>query len=543
MPARAPLWLPEPAADPYEDLRNLVRRMTPAQVVAFAASLDDEDLALLEQVVGDLSADAWRSTPDAMAAHLDRTFTRWRYVRLLGEAFRRAVVGESKRQIWNLPARLGKSTLASRWGPAWALDRDPTRKFILTSYGDELAHENAVHVRDILRTHRDVLRARLRLDRQRMDRFVTEEGGGVLAAGIGSAITGFGGSVIVDDPFKNWQEAHSAARREVVRNAYRSVLRLRLDSAADFILVVMTRWHEDDLAGDLQKEAEDGTGEAWEVIRLPQLAEPGDPLGRQPGEVLEPGRFDLDAVRARRRALGSFLFAALEQQAPAPEEGGELKRAWWRIETRAPTKADEWMTSWDMKLKDKEAGDFVVGQAWARTGTDYWLVDQLRGQWNQATTANAIALMAVRFPQIAAHVVENTGNGPEVMEALRQPKPTYVVDDEMAGELGMTEAERIAVTRLRRRGLGGLIPNTPKGPKPVRARAVSGYVEAGDVHLVEASWTGAFLDETAAFPNGAHDDQVDAFSQALARLARGPATARAATGSVKQARAGLSRVR
>lgn len=534
------------------NLADLLSAMHPDQLVEWLDAQPPEVVDLAEEVLGTRLMVGWRATPVTMAHHLTRGRIKlWRYARLLGVKFRDAVEGRSKRQIWNLPSRYGKSTIASRWGPTWALDRDPTTNLILVSYGDALADENAVAVRDQLDAHASSLRARLRADRRARGRFVTTEGGGLWAAGIDSALTGVGGDgIVVDDPLKNWQEAHSTARREHIWSQYRAVIRLRADEGESWIIVVHHRWHEDDLSGQLLSAMEDGTGEAWELVRLPAIAEAPDPrsedvlrrlpdpLGRAPGEVLEPERFDLDAVKGRHLSLGSYLTSALEQQRPAPEEGGELKRAWWRLADRLPEKADEWLTSWDPKLKDKETGDYVVGQVWARTGSHFWLCDQLRGQYDQAATTNAIALLSVRWPQATRHVVENTGNGPEVMEALTTAFPDYVVSDEMAGLLGMTEAERVQVEDLRRRGMPGLVPNTPKGSKQVRARAVAPYVEAGNVHVpAHASWLGAFLDETAAFgTGGGHDDQVDAFSQALSKLAKGHLTIAAPSGQLAPAR-------
>ena len=149
------------------------------------------------------------------------------------------------------------------------------------------------------------------------------------------------------------------------------------------------------------------------------------------------------------------------------------------------------------------------------------MVDQLRGQWSQALTANAMCLLSVRYPECRRHLVEAAGYGPEVMESLRTPAPGYAVSDDVAGQLGMTDQEREAVNAVRRRGLAGIIPVAVKGSKYVRALAVSGYIEAGDVHLpANAPWLPAFLEEVSAFPNGSHDDMVDCVSMALSRLHR-----------------------
>ena len=479
------------------------------------------------------TAKPWRHDPATMSVHLaPHHFNRWAYWMLLGRKFREAVTGVSPRQLWMLPPRYGKSTMASQWGPAWALDRDPTVKIILVSYGDDLADENARATRDLLAEHRLNLRAQLRPDVKRRDRFMTEQGGGVLGAGIGSAITGFGANgAVLDDPFKNWQEAHSEARREAVDMAYKAVIRTRLEGDNPCQIVPMTRWHEDDIHGRLLERMEDGTGEAWEIVRLPAFAEAAipshpdatmrapDALGREVGQVIEAAKFTPEFERSRARSLGTFLAAALLQQRPAPAEGGEFRRAWWRIEEQMPERYASMMSSWDMKLKERDSGDFTVGQVWGRNGKDCYLVDQFRGRWTQADTACALALLTVRHPECRRHYVENAGYGPEVMEALRTPAPGYQVSDDVAGRLGMTAEERDQVGAIRQRGVPGIVPNNARGSKVVRARAVASYVEAGDVHLNgRAPWLGVFLEEVSGFPQSAHDDQVDAMSQALAKM-------------------------
>lgn len=545
MPARAPA----PSADPVADLARLVLSMDPVELAAWASLLPPDDMALVEQVIAEHAAEGWRTDPGTFAHHLDPSYQVWAYVQLLSRKFREAVQGTNLRQIWNLPARYGKSLLASQWGPTWALDAtDGRARIILWSYGKALAVENAVGVRDRLVQHLPELSPGCRLapGRKRMDRFVTVGGGGLVAAGVGGAVRGFGagagGGVVADDPFKDWQEAHSENRRDLVWNQFRGTLLDRLDDDKAWIIVVHHRVHEDDLTGRLLTEVANG-GEPWDTTVLPALAYgpsptgevPPDPLGRQPGEPLEPGRFSADHHRMLARAMGSYLASSLQQQRPSPEEGSELLRAWFQLYDQPPTGWDQAITSWDLKLKDREAGDYVVGQAWWRTGADYYLRDQLRGQWDHATTANAIALLAVRRPECRAHVIENQGSYSDVAPQLRNPQPRYKVTDEMASRLAMTATERDQVQRLRRRGLSGIIGHpVTEGAKPVRARTfIAPAAEAANVHLpARAEWLPALLDELAGFPKGAHDDQVDAMSQALQRLGTGVASVAAAKGNL-----------
>jgi predicted phage terminase large subunit-like protein len=541
VPARNHLALPEPVEDPFEDLRRLVLALPPDELAAFAARLDPEDLSLLEAAAESVTAAGWRSHPAEMAGFLDPTFRRPRHVDHLSRKFREAADGTSRRQIWNLPGRYGKSTIV-QWGGTWLFDRTEGRaRLIFVSYGQTLANENADGVRSRLRQYAGVLRTQLRQDRQAINRFVTDAGGGLLAAGINASITGFGanaeGGIIIDDPFKNWQEAHSENKREHVWNQYRGTIRNRLDEEAGFIIVVHHRVHEDDLTAKLLAEmGKDEYGDDWDLVSLPAIAVEGDPLGRAPGEALDPEIRPIEDVRRRAAGLGSYLASSLEQQDPSPEEGTDIKRAWFRIEDALPPSFDDACTSWDLKLKDKEAGDYVVGQAWWRVAGGYWLVDQVRGQYDHATTQNAIALLAVRRPEIKTHVIEYAGSADEVIPEIRRKRPGYEVSDEVATRLGMTEAERSAVQELRRRGMSGIVPKKVggEGSKRVRARNfIVPNAEAGDIYLQEhAPYLAALLDELAAFPNGAHDDQVDTMSQAIGRLSTGQASATVPTGSV-----------
>ena len=504
---------------------------TQVELRRFVAGLNDDERAAFIRWLEDRE---WRVDPAAMASHLDRRVVRYRHFDLLAGKFSDAVEGRSRRQIWNLPARTGKSEIASGWGPIWALDRYPWLNIMVASYGDVLAQERGEFIRSRLVQHSADLRVQLARGHQRLDGFATTAGGGMRFGGIMSGFTGFGANgIVVDDPYKGWADAHSVAARLRVMRQYRSVLRFRLNAnGVDWIIVCHTRWHEDDMTAELMAEKMSGTGEDWELVRLPMVAEEydpdsidqylrmPDPLDRRPGELLVPELWDADAVRARA-TVGSYLTSAMEQQRPAPAEGGIIKRAWWKLEEDMPTKGDEWITSWDLKLKDKAGtGDFVCGGVWVRTGKDCWLVEVYRGQWDFPTSVNAIALSCVRWPQVQRHWIESAALGPEARRALRTPEPEYVVSDDIAGELKMTEDERIAVQQIRRRGLSGVLGNTVKEDKEVRLRAVSGYIEAGDVHVpVRAWWLPAYLDELATFPQG-NDDQVDMTSQALSKLHR-----------------------
>lgn len=542
-----PLILPGRVDDPIVDLGNVLVALgtqRPDDLTELLGRVPPELVDVVERAIGQVSEAGWRATPATMAAHFDPSYKRWAYVDLLARRFVSAFRGVDPHQVWNMPSQYGKTT-GLMWGVIWALDQNPRLRIMYVSYDADRAVDVGGDARDLIEEHSADLSFGLRTDRRARGMWKTTEGGGLYCVGINGAITGFpSDALLLDDLIKGWQAAHSEAQRGFVMNVYRTQCRMRVQSNDDPIILAGTRWHEEDPSGVLVKEADKDPGaDQFAVTRLPAIGEApdpknadpllrqADPLGRAVGDVLEPERFDEREVKARATTLGSYLAAAMEQQRPAPEEGGEIMRAWWRWADAPPPRFDDALTSWDMKLKDKETGDFVVGGAWGRVASKFWCVDVLRGQWNQATTVVAIALMQVRHPKIKRHVIENTGNGPEVMAELRRAKPGYKVSDTIRGLLGITDDELPHVERLLRRGMTGLLPENVKGSKTVRMRAQSPLVEAGDVILLDRPWAPALVNEFASFPTGAHDDQVDMTSQALKRLQAGSARARAARGT------------
>lgn len=531
----------------WEELRAEVLAMDPLALGKLERMLPPADLLMIRQILDESTENGWRSSPAAMAHHLSDPvidengdskpgYELWPHIQLLGKKFAGSVTGsEPAHQIWNLPSQYGKTSLMGVWGPVWALDRNPKLRIMFVSYDADKAVNEAGEARDIAERHADRLRFRLRPDRRARGLWRTDQGGGLYATGVRGAITGFPADMLLlDDLLKGWIAAHSEAERELVWNVWRSQLRMRMQSPTSPIIVSGTRWHEDDYFAKLIKQGEeDPHADQFEVTKLPALAVEGDLLGREVGEPLAPARFSRSEVLTRKATLGSYLFQALEQQDPSPEEGGEIKRAWWKRSASLPPKFDDVASSWDLKLKDKEAGDYCVGQVWGRTGSTFWLIDQVRGQWPQAATRVGVALMLVRHPEIRRHFIENAGYGPEVMKELREAAPEYRLSDDMADMVGVTQHERPLVEAVLHRGVGAILPVIPKGPKPVRVRAISGKIEAGNVVLPEGKdFAEQLISEAAAFPRGSHDDAVDAMSQALSQMSGSAATAQPARGAV-----------
>ena len=502
-----------------DDLREHVLSLSPDELDIFLRRLPDDELELVDQVLTDAAgaAEPWRADPLAMERHLEGKLKAWRYTQILSAAFTRLVDKSSPLQMWMLPARYGKTQLGSRWGPVWALDRQPWLQIILTSYGDQLASENAGAVRDHINAHPE-LSVKVRNDRAARDDWYTTDGGHVMAAGVGGSMTGYGGDIIViDDPFKNWQEAASEAQRQKVWDWYKSVVFLRKQQEDSAILIVGTRWHADDLQGRLLAPPEGEEPEDWEVIRLPAIAEPPapdakkwwergpDPLGREAGEPLEPERFSLSAVQTKARVLGPFLSQALEQQRPSAAEGTILKRGWWKLYEALPvTDTAQWLISWDAAFKDKDDSDFCVGQVWMKVGANKYLVDQVRDRMGYPAFRTAVTTLAAKWPEARLILIEDKANGTAVMADLKSK-------------------------------VSGMVPSEPMGSKESRAHAASGDVFAGNVWLpdpsydfeldprrVDRSFVHEFIEECANFPNDTHDDQVDTFTQAILHWTNAP---------------------
>ena len=307
-----------------------------------------------------------------------------------------------------------------------------------------------------------------------------------MTAGVGGPFTGYGFDLlIIDDPIKNRQEANSAVYREHLWEWWRSTARTRLEPDGS-IIVVMTRWHEDDLSGRLLA----GGGERWEHIRLPALAEEMDPLGRREGDPLWPERYGLDALSIVREAIGSSDWAGLYQQRPAPLEGGMFRYDCWEPVAAAPSGGQS-VRGWDL-AGTSDGGDYTAGCKMRLAGGAYYIEDMVRFRGS---------------PGEVERMIRNTASmdGPETLIDLPQDP----------GQAGKAQ-----VRYLVRQLAGYNVRYSPEsGSKELRAGPLSAQAEVGNVKLVRGPWNRAWIDEASVFPNGTYDDQIDAASRAFHRLA------------------------
>lgn len=462
------------------------------------------------------------ANPVEQAQELDDQYVVRPHIELLSDrianAVRRVEQGESQHLAISMPPRSGKSTLTSLFSPLWILRQHPEWKIVMTSYDGGLTTEWARQIRHFIED-RPQLGIALARDGGAGGRWSTLEGGGMYSVGIGGGLTGRGANVlIIDDPVADFAAAHSKRIRDNLWNWYLSVAQTRLEPPY-LVMVTMTRWHEDDFVGRLLDPEYEGDPSEWERIVLPAIADrEDDVLGRAIGQPLyspllkETESEALDRWDDTKRKVGSYTFAAMYQQRPAPAQGAIFNVGWWRYWTTDPSRADgdrtvyvdpealakaEWLDSWDFSFKGGEGSDFVVGQRWAQIEANRYLVAQRRGRWSFTETIEQMQRWGKsddQFQSPYGHLVhrrlfEDAANGAAIADTLKN---------------------KIA-------GLKGVRPRTSK---EARARAITPEVESGNVFLPHPSdlgneWVSDLLDELRNFPHGSHDDQVDAMTQAL----------------------------
>lgn len=467
----------------------------------------------------------WAS-PGALARDIDPLTRQTPALDLIDQALVDVDAGRCDRLIITMPPQEGKSTRVTKVGPLWMLTRNPQRRIVVVSYGQDLANEFGRDIRNHVTTNQGQdgtldLGLRVAKDNGSVSSWkLAGARGGVRSVGIGGGITGRPADVMfIDDPITNREQADSETYRQRAKNFWTGTASTRLAPGAPVILI-LTRWHEDDLAGWLLGRPD---GHRWRVLNIPAQAahDPAagesDPLGRAPGEFMVSARIDENTGQPRTDAdweqikvqAGSRDWEAMYQGNPSPPEGGIVKRDWWRYYTtplwlqrddgsRIVTGADELLMSWDLTFKDTAGSDFVVGQVWMRRGAQAYLLDQVRGRWSFVETLRQFRAFSARWPQVVLKLVEDKANGPAVISALRNT-------------------------------IGGIVPEEPTGSKVARLSAVSPFIEAGNVLLPDPrlladedgspfAWVGDYVEEHAGFPNASHDDQVDGTSQALNRL-------------------------
>ena len=412
---------------------------------------------------------------------------------LLIQALEEVSAGTVDRLMVLMPPGSAKSTYASLLFPPWFLAQHPRAQVIAASHTAGLAEAFGRGVRGLVLEHGAQLGYGLDPASRAAGRFGTNRGGSYFATGVRGPVTGRRADLLlIDDPVKGQADADSARMRDGVWDWYRSDLLTRLRPGGRVVLV-MTRWHPDDLGGRLLE-----AGESWRVIRLPALAEPGDQLGRAPGEALWPEWEGVAALERKRLALGDRAFSALYQQAPVPATGGVFQVG--RVAVSDVALAGASVRAWDLAATEG-GGDWTTGVRLV-AGEGCWQVaDVVRLQGGPETVVSAIRRTA-------------EADGRAVAIGLPQ-------DPGQAG--------RAQVGFLTSRLAGWRVVSGPEtGAKTTRAMPVASQANAGNLSVLRGGWNRAFVEELAAFPAGRCDDQVDALSRAFGMLLGGAEPARVA---------------
>ena len=411
-----------------------------------------------------------------------------RHHEMISQCLERVESGEIVRQMIFTPPRHTKSELATRRFPAWYLGRRPDAQVISASYNSELASDFGREVRNLINTpvYAQIFPGvGLSEDSQAANRWHLKSGGQYIAAGVGTAITGRGAHLsIVDDPIKDRQEADSETVRQRIWDWYRSVLYTRLMPGGSIVLI-QTRWHDDDLAGRLLAEAGEG-GDQWEVVELPALARDNDPLGRMKGEALWPEWYPEDRLIQIKSVIGSRDWSALYQQEPQAEEGGFFLADWFKTVSEPPEGLRIYGAG-DYATKDGEGDWTVHGICGVDEQDNMYMLDMWRGQTSSDVWVESFLDLVDRW------------------------KPLQWAEE--AGQIRASLDPYITTRQRERRSYCVRTPFTSRFDKRSRARAIQARMSAGKVFFVRnAPWLEELRLEMLRFDAGRHDDQVDVMS-------------------------------
>lgn len=410
------------------------------------------------------------------------------------------------RAIINMPPQVGKSFTISENFPAYYLGKFPDKQVMIGAYSDHLVSKFGRSNRNAMATYGRELFGRGVDPRNSSEKEFGVEG----RKGIFYGVTVRGGAtgegcdlLIIDDPIKNREEANSQLMRDKIYDEFQSSFstRLRNDESGEAnVLIVMTRWHEDDLCGRLMKEG------GWEQIVIRAVAEEGDILGREIGEPIAPFpplNRTKEWADKTERSIGTFTWAGLYQQRPAPAGGTYFKRAWLQnYYDVVPAQFDAMGISVDCTFKKTETSDFVCMQVWGRLGSGFYLVYNVNERMGFTETLDELIRLMKLFPQAYLRLIEDKANGSAVIDVLSVQ-------------------------------IAGLVPIDPDGGKEARANAVQPFFRANNVFLphpdstftfyganglvesVRNSWVLDYQIQLQTFPNATNDDMVDATTQIL----------------------------
>jgi predicted phage terminase large subunit-like protein len=416
-----------------------------------------------------------------------------RHFRLMQAALDRCTAGELRRIMFNVPIRHGKTEHNSIGYCAYRLERNPKTRILVGSYNQQQADKLSRDIRKLARRQGVVMSE----DRDAAREWDTEAGGGVRAVGAGAGVASVNADVIaIDDPIGSRDEAESAVHRDRVFDWITNDILARCDPHTA-VLFTMSRWHEDDPAGRLIARQ----GDRWHLIHLPGRAEEHDPLGRALDEPLWPEMRPASWLDEKRAELLEYGFASLIQGRPRPREGGMFKWDWWQLLEDVPLQGPM-VRYWDLAGTAQRSRthdpDYSAGALLCR------LPDKRTAIVDVARFRKSVAARDAELERIGRDDLERYGH-----------RVRWWIET----EAGIAGADRTAelVRRLQATGLT-VHAEHPTGKKVLRAEPLASAAEAGNVFLCPGAWRDLFRNEAADFPNGLHDDQVDAAAGAKAKL-------------------------
>ena len=417
--------------------------------------------------------------------------------RIIAAALEEVEAGRMLRLIITMPPRAGKTELSSKRFVPWFIGKDPYRNAIFASYNETIAEDVGRKCREIMksRVYTQVFPgASLKQGSASASRIEAQEGGVASFVGTGGTLTGKGADLLlIDDPVKDRQEADSPAAREKLWTWFTQVAMTRLMDSGSRVVIIMTRWHEDDLVGRLTDpknehyNAQEAAG--WNILHLPAIAVANDPMGRAVGEPLWPERFSLEFLQAARR-LDPRGFSALYQGIPTPEEGDFFKREW--LKTYQPHELPK-------NLRIYAASDHAVSTAQASDSTvllvagvdEYGTIWVLPATWwRKAKTDDVVDAM---------------------INIMTCNKPIFWWAEN--GHISKSIGPFLHKRMIEEGAYCAIIEKTPAKDKQTRAQSIQGRMSMGRVRFPGfAPWWGDAMDELLKFPSARHDDFVDALA-------------------------------
>ena len=416
--------------------------------------------------------------------------------RIIAEALDRVIAGKCKRLMIAMPPRHGKSQMGSYLFPAYLMGRDPRSKLIVASHTAELAQRFGRMIRNLMEEdkYKELFpNMLLSIDSKAAGRWNTQQGGEAFFIGKGGAMTGRGGDVIILDDILDEQDAMSDTAMENTWEWYTSGPRQRLQPNGA-IVVINTRWKTDDLSGRLLKMHGQIKSDQWELLEFPAILPSGGSLW--------PGFWPIDELEKVKMSIGLKKWNAQWQQQPTNEDGAVLKRNWWkRWKHDEPPECSYVIQTYDTAYSKKETADYSVISTWgvfvpsADSGPNLILLSVKRGRWD-FPELKRVARDEYRYWNPDNVLIEAKATGTPLQQELRKmgiPVTMYSPGGRRSGQ-----------------------------DKVSRANAVAPILESGMIWYPEQQdWAEEMVEECAAFPNGSHDDQVDAAIMAWMRFRQG----------------------